>query len=211
MNRPQSLKKLIEALQKLPGVGPRSAQRMAESVIGMDYESAREIARALVRVKKNIRPCSTCFIHTEQDPCEICSDPDRDRSFICVVENSEDVLAFENAGSHNGLYHVLGGTLNPTRGVGPEKIRLRELFDRVSEGGVKEVLIATNPTLEGETTAAHIVKHLKRAGVRLTRPARGLPRGADLDYLDGETISHAYRARQEMDFSTEAGEEQPEE
>jgi recombination protein RecR len=198
MSRPRSIQKLIEELQKLPGVGPRSAQRMAESVLGMDYEDAREIARAVLRVKKLVKPCSVCFFYTEQDPCHICSDTGRDRSFICVVEANEDVVAIERSKTHNGVYHVLGGNLNLTRGVGPEKIRLQQLFDRVRKGGVNEVLIATNPTLEGETTANYIVKNLKPANVRLTRPARGLPRGADIDFLDGETLSQAHSARQDI-------------
>jgi recombination protein RecR len=198
MSRPRSLDELISALQKLPGVGPRSAQRMAESIIRMDYESARDIARSIVRVKKHIHPCSVCFNHTEQDPCVICANPERDAAFICVVEATEDVVAFERAKSHPGLYHVLGGTIHPTKGVGPDKIRLQELFNRVQKGGVSEILIATNPSLEGETTASYIIEHLKDSGVRLTRPARGLPRGADLDYLDSDTISHAFQARQEI-------------
>jgi len=171
---------------------------MAESILRMDYEDAREIARAIARAKKVVHPCPVCFNHTEQDPCEICADAERDAGFICVVEACEDVIAFERSHSHPGLYHVLGGTLNPQKGVGPDKIRLQELFDRIGKGGVKEVLIATNPSMEGETTAAYIIKNLRESGVRLTRPARGLPRGADLDYLDSETITHAYQARQEI-------------
>ena len=198
MSRPLSLTQLIDALQKLPGVGPRSAQRMAESILRMDYDSAREIARSIVRVKRSVHPCAICFNHTEQDPCEICANPERDASFICVVEASEDVVAFERAKSHPGVYHVLGGTIHPTKGIGPDRIRLQELFERVKKGGVREILIATNPSLEGETTASYIMEHLKDTSVRLTRPARGLPRGADLDYLDSDTISHAYQARQEI-------------
>jgi recombination protein RecR len=192
------LEELITALQNLPGVGPRSAQRMAESILRMDYELARELARSIVRAKKNVRSCSICFNHTEQDPCAICADTERDRSFICVVEASEDVVAFERSKAHTGVYHVLGGTINPTKGIGPERIRLKELADRAAKGGIKEILIATNPTLEGETTAAYIMKQLSASGALLTRPARGLPRGADLDYLDSDTISHAYQARQEI-------------
>ncbi len=200
MKRPLSLQKLIDALRKLPGVGPRSARRMAEAVLAMDYEEAREIGRAIVRAKKAIRPCSVCGIDTEQDPCEICSDETRDRSFVCVVESAEDVIAFESSGSHEGVYHVLGGTINYTRGSGPEKLNLASLFSRAGAGGIKEVLIATNPTLEGESTAAYIVKRLKNTGIKLTRPARGLPRGADIDFLDSETISIAHKERQEAFF-----------
>jgi recombination protein RecR len=206
MNRPKSIQQLIGDLQKLPGVGPRSAQRMAESILAMDYESARELARSIVRVRKNVHPCPICFFYTEDDPCSICSDPNRDKSFICVVEENEDVVAFERASVHSGLYHVLGGALKPSRGIGPERIRLQELFDRVRKGGVNEVLIATNPTLEGETTANYILKHLKSSNVRMTRPARGLPRGADIDYLDGETLSQAHGARRQIILDTD-GEE----
>jgi len=172
---------------------------MAESIVKMDYETAREMARAIVRVKKSISPCSSCFVNTEQNPCEICSDPERDHTFICVVEASEDVIAMESSKSHNGLYHVLGGNMNVVKGIGPDKIRVKELLDRVRSGGIKEVLIATNPTLDGETTASHIARQLTGMGIRVTRPARGLPRGADLDYLDGETLSHAYKLRQTVD------------
>jgi len=171
---------------------------MAESILGMDYEAAREIGRAIVRVKKAIITCEICFMNSEESPCEICSDSDRDHSFICVVEKSEDVLSIERSASHNGVYHVLGGAVAPTRGISPDKIRISELVDRVEKGGINEVLIATNPTLEGETTAAYIVKKLKSTGVKLTRPARGLPRGSNLDYLDEETISHAHISRQEI-------------
>ncbi len=198
MKRPQSLDDLITSLQNLPGVGPRSAQRMAESILKMDYELARELARSIVRARKSIHPCSICFNHTEQDPCEVCADEDRDRAFICVVEASADVVAFEKSKAHPGVYHVLGGTINLGKGFGPERIRIKELIGRVSKGGIREILIATNPTLEGETTASYIIQQLASSGVLLTRPARGLPRGADLDYLDSDTISHAYQERREI-------------
>ncbi len=198
MNRPRSLATLIEALQKFPGVGPRTAQRMADAVLSMDYEAAREISRAVLRVKKTIVNCSVCGIHTERDPCDICDNAARDRGFICVVEEDEDVFAFERSGAHPGVYHVLGGVIKANKGVGPDKLRIGQLAERVREGGVREILIATDPSLYGETTAAYIIELLKDTGIIMTRPARGIPTGADLDYLDSETLSHAYTERKEI-------------
>ena len=198
MPRPRSIKQLVDALQKLPGVGPRSGVRMAESILAMNYDDALELSRAVLRVKKSIIPCSVCCVHTEKDPCDICSDPDRDNGFICVVQEAEDVEAFERSRTHQGLYHVLGGLINPTRGIGPDKIRLFELYERVNAGNVREVLIATDPSVEGDATAAHIYQKLKGADVRLTRPARGIPMGADIDYLDGQTLKQAFSARLDL-------------
>jgi len=198
MARPYSINQLIEALQMLPGVGPRSAMRMAETILAMPYEDALELSRAVLRVKKAIKPCSVCFVHSDGDPCPVCSNPERDRSFICVVESADDVEAFERARSHPGVYHVLGGVINPSRGIGPDRIRMKELLERVKKGGVKEILIATDPSMEGDATASYILSQLRNSGVRVTRPARGIPMGADLDYLDGETLKHAYSSRMEI-------------
>lgn len=199
MNRPRSIAALMEALQKFPGVGPRTAQRMADAALEMEYDDALEISRAVLRVKKTIVNCAICGIHTERDPCDICDSSERDGGFICVVEEDEDVYAFERAGTHPGVYHVLGGVIKANKGVGPEKLRIGQLVERVRGGGVKEILIATDPSLSGETTAAYIIKLLKDTGVRITRPARGIPTGADLDYLDGETLSQAYRERKDIE------------
>ena len=199
MEYAKPITRLIDALKKLPGVGPRSAQRLAWHIIDRPYEDAVELARAVVRVKKCITPCSSCFNFTEKDPCPICSDPDRDKGFICVVEAPEDVAALERAHGHPGVYHVLGGAIKPSAGIGPNKIRIAELVARTQSGGIREVLVATNPTLEGEATAMYIAQALAAAKVRVTRPAHGIPTGADIDFLDGDTLVRALRARQ--DFS----------
>ena len=195
MDHSKPIKRLIQAFKSLPGVGPRSAQRMAWHILESDYDQARELARALVSVKKNIRPCSVCFNYTDTDPCVICDDETRDRSVVCVVETTEDVVALERSGGHTGLYHVLGGTIRPTAGIGPDKIRVRELLERIKEGAVEEVILATNPTVEGEATAIHIAEELAKHDVRVTRLARGIPMGADLDFLDGDTLAKALQAR----------------
>lgn len=202
MRRPRSLNQLVDALQKFPGVGPRTAQRMASAVLSMPYNDALEISRAVLRVKKTIITCSTCFTNTETDPCDICADEDRDKSFVCVVQDAEDVISFERAKSHPGLYHVLGGVINPNRGIGPEKIKVRELMERVSRGDVKEILLATDTSVPGDATAAYIISQLKGKGVKVTRLARGIPMGADIDYLDGETLQQAFYARREIDVTT---------
>ncbi|MEW5945275.1 MAG: recombination mediator RecR [bacterium] len=195
---PKPMRMLMDAFKKLPGIGPKAAYRMAVSILGMPYEEAREIARAIMLVKKSIALCSVCCNFTDVDPCLICSDGNRDQGFICVVEEPEDVEALERGGSHPGVYHVLGGRISALEGVGPEKLRVRELFERVKKGGVREVLIATDPNVEGEATAMHIARELKTLGVRATRPARGIPAGADIKYIDGDTLSQALRARQEL-------------
>lgn len=203
MKRPQSLKQLIEALQKFPGVGPRTAQRMAASILSMPYDDALEISRAVLRVKKTIVTCSKCYTFTETDPCDICSDEERDPAFLCVVQDAEDVISFERAKSHPGLYHVLGGAINPNRGIGPERVRIKELVERVSKGDVKEILLATDTSVPGDATAAYIISQLKGKNVKVTRLARGIPMGADIDYLDGETLQQAFYARREIDIKTE--------
>jgi len=195
---PKPINRLVEAFKKLPGVGPRSARRMAWHIIDSQYEEAVELARAIVRVKKSIKHCSICCNYTDLDPCAVCSDPARDRSVVCVVEAPEDVAALERAGWRQGVYHVLGGTINTASGAGPDKLRIDELVERVKKGEVREVLIATDPSVEGETTAIYLAKMLKPYNVRLTRPARGIPAGADIDFLDNDTLTGAFRSRQEI-------------
>ncbi len=196
--RPQSVVRLITALQMLPGVGPRTAQRMAESVLSMPVEDARELANAIANVKKHIKICSQCHTYTEEDPCPICSDPDRDRAFLCVVQTPDDVEAFEKARGHSGIYHVLRGVLNPSKGIGPERLTINSLLNRVEKEGVREVLVALDTSFEGEVTATYISEKLTPLGIKVTRPAMGIPMGADLDYLDGETIKRAFGARREI-------------
>lgn len=198
MEYPKPITRLIEAFRKLPGIGPRSAQRMAWHVLEGNYDAAVELARAVVGVKKSINRCSLCGYYTENDPCSVCSDVSRDKSMICVVESAEDMLAIERAGGYGGLYHVLGGTISPTAGRGPDAIRAQELADRVRGGNIQEIIIATNPTIEGEATTLYLVEMLQPFSVRITRPAHGIPMGADLDFLDGDTLTRAMKSRAEM-------------
>ena len=195
---PKPINQLVEAFKKLPGIGPRAARRLAWHIVDAPYSQAVELARAIVRVRKSIKPCSVCCNYTDTDPCAVCGDPARDRSVVCVVEAPEDVAALERAGWRQGVYHVLGGTINTSSGRGPENLRIKELLERVKTGEVKEVLLAMDPSVEGETTALYLAKMLKPLGVRLTRPARGIPANADMDFLDNDTLTGAMRSRQDI-------------
>ncbi|MBA4181705.1 MAG: recombination protein RecR [Anaerolinea sp.] len=195
---PEPITRLIEAFHKLPGVGPKSAQRLAYHILRAPEQDARNLAAALVEVKQRIMFCSVCLNITESDPCSYCQDPRRDRSIICVVEQPLDIMALERAGGFRGLYHVLHGVLNPMDGIGPEDIHIRELLTRLQSGEVKEVIMATNPSLEGEATSMYIQRLIGPAGVKVTRLARGLPSGADLEYTDDVTLARALEGRQEL-------------
>jgi recombination protein RecR len=195
---PRPLGKLIEELERMPGIGPKSAQRLAFHILERPEEEARELADAIIEVKQKIRYCSQCFNFTDVDPCAVCSDERRDRSIICVVAEPRDVLAMENTGEYAGLYHVLQGLISPLDNVGPEQLRVAELLERVRAGGVKEVIIATNPVVEGEATATYLAGILKPLGSKVTRIALGLPVGGDLDYADQLTITRALQGRTEM-------------
>lgn len=190
--------RLIEALHKLPGIGPKSAQRLTYYLLRSPETEARALAEAIVELKEKIILCSVCQNVTEADPCLLCDDPQRDRSAICVVEEPLDILALERAGGHHGLYHVLHGVISPMDGVGPEDIKVDELVLRVRSGGVQEVIMATNPNLEGEATAMYVSRLLTPMGVRVTRLARGLPTGADVEYADNVTLARALENRQEV-------------
>lgn len=190
--------RLLEELQRLPGVGPKSAQRLAYHILRSDDESAARLAEAVLEVKRAIHFCPQCFNFAEDELCDICSDPERDSSAICVVEEPRDVVAIERTGEFRGLYHVLQGAISPIDGIGPEQLRVRELIDRVGEGGVTEVVVATNPNVEGETTALYVARLLKPLGLRVTRIASGLPVGGDLEYADEVTLGRALEARREM-------------
>jgi recombination protein RecR len=190
--------RLIEAFHKLPGIGPKSAQRLTYHLLRAPVQDVRALADALVDLRERIVFCSVCQNVTEDDPCSVCTDPQRDRSVICVVEEPLDVLAIERSGSHNGLYHVLHGVLSPVEGVGPESIKLNELAARLRGGSVLEVIMATNPNLEGEATALYVSRLLASTGVRVTRLARGLPTGADLEYADDQTLARALENRQDV-------------
>ena len=187
---------LIDALHSLPGIGPKSAQRLAYYLIRMPSEEARSLAEAIVAVKERVVLCGQCFDITEADPCAICVDARRDRTRMCVVEEPLDVRALERTSSYSGLYHVLHGVISPINGVGPDDLRIRQLLERLRLGGVEEIVIATNPNVEGEATALYLQRLLEGLEVRITRPARGLPVGGDLEYADEVTLGRAMAGRQ---------------
>ena len=195
---PEPVARLIEALQKLPGVGPKSAQRMTFFLLKRPADEVGELSAALTALKTRIVHCSRCFNVTEEDPCRICGDPARDARSLCVVEEPNDLLAVERTGEFKGRYHVLMGALSPLDGIGPEDIRVRELLHRLDGESVDEVILATNPSVEGEATAIYLAKLLKPLGLRITRIARGLPVGGDLEYADEVTLSKALEGRKEM-------------
>ena len=193
-----SLARLVQELNKLPGIGPKSAQRLAYHVVRLPADEAGALAEAILGVKETIVLCTVCQNLTDTEPCQICGDPRRDKSQICVVEEPLDVLALERTHCFRGLYHVLHGVISPMNGVGPEDLKLKELLPRLEDGSVKEVIIATNPTLEGEATAMYIRRHITPAEVGVTHLARGLPVGGDLEYADELTLSRAFQGRQEL-------------
>ncbi len=194
-----SLARLIQELNKLPGIGPKSAQRLAYFIIRLPDEEAYDLANAISAVKQSIMFCSQCQNLTDASPCAVCANDRRNREQICVVEEPMDVLALERTHCYRGLYHVLHGVLSPLNGVGPDQLKLRELFARLSDGAVKEVVIATNPTLEGEATAMYISRHLTGTDVKVTHLARGLPVGGSLEYTDELTLSRAFQGRQAVE------------
>jgi recombination protein RecR len=187
--------RLIEQLNKLPGIGPKSAQRLAYYVIRMPAADANALSTAIGTVKDSITFCSTCQNITESDPCGVCGNPSRDRTRICVVQEPLDVLALERTSVFRGLYHVLHGIIDPMNNVGPEDLRIRELLARLSDGTVQEVVVATNPTIEGEATAMYIRQIVSPLGPNVTRLARGLPVGGDLEYADDLTLTRAFEGR----------------
>jgi recombination protein RecR len=190
--------RLIEEFHKLPGVGPKSAQRLTYYLLRAPQEEVRALAQAILEMKEKITFCSICQNVTDRDPCLICANSERDPSLLCVVEEPLDILALERTRSYNGLYHVLHGVISPMDGVGPEHLKVAELLERLKEGSVQEVILATNPNLEGEATAMYLGRLLRPLGVRVTRLARGLPSGADLEYADDLTLTRALEGRQEM-------------
>jgi recombination protein RecR len=190
--------KLIEELNRLPGIGPKSAQRLAYHLLRATNEEARALADAIVDVKERIKLCSVCQNTTDVEPCLLCSDQARERTVICVVEEPLDILAIERTRAHHGLYHVLHGSISPMDGIGPEQLKVRELLERLRDGVVKEVIMATNPNLEGEATSMFVSRLLQPLGVRVTRLARGLPMGGDLEYADDLTLARALENRQEF-------------
>lgn len=189
------IERLLAELERLPGIGPKSAQRIAYHVLISDAADAQRLADSIVEVKRTIGFCSQCFNFAEEDLCAVCADSRRDRTKICVVEEPRDVMAIERTGEFAGVYHVLQGALSPIDGRGPEQIRVRELVDRLGAGDVTEVVLATNPNAEGETTALYIARLIKPLDIRVTRIASGLPVGGDLEYADEVTLGRALEGR----------------
>jgi len=192
------LENLIEKLCGLPGIGPKSAQRMAFYLLSIPRDDAVEIARAIVEVKDKVRFCTVCFNISEGELCSVCTDTRRDESLICVVEEPRDVIAIERSGRFRGMYHVLGGAISPIDGVGPEELRFRELIGRLRDGKITELIAATNPNAEGEATALYMAQLVKPIGIRVTRLARGLPVGGDLEYADEVTLGRALDGRSDL-------------
>jgi recombination protein RecR len=197
---PESLQSLINALERLPGIGPKSASRLAFYFLRAPEEISQDLASALANLKANTSLCRECFNITEagRERCEVCESSQRDASLVCVVEEPLDVLALERTGGYKGKYHVLQGVLSPIEGIGPDDLKIKQLIARVGRGEIKEVILATNPSMEGDATALYLQQHLEPGGVRVTRLARGLPVGGDLEYADQNTLLRALSGRQEM-------------
>jgi len=191
--------RLIEEFYKLPGIGPKSAQRLAYYLLRMPASEAQALAAAILEVKEKITFCSICQNVTEVDPCRVCSSGQRDRTVICVVEEPLDILAIERTHAYRGLYHVLHGAISPMDGIGPEDLKIEELLQRLRSNEVREVIVASNPNLEGEATAMYLGRLLRPLGLKVTRLARGLPMGGDLEYADDVTLTRALEGRQEME------------
>lgn len=195
---PLPLKQLIENFAALPGIGRKTAQRLAFHVLDMPEEQAKAFAKAIVDAKSSIHNCKICQNFTDKEICDICSSPERDSSVICVVEDPKDVMAFERLQEYHGLYHVLHGLISPLNGIGPESIRIKELLQRLQSGDVREIIMATNPTIEGEATAMYLSKLLKPLGFKVSRLAFGIPIGGELEYADNVTLNRALENRTEL-------------
>ena len=193
-----AINKLIQAFNKLPGIGPKSAQRITFHLLRATEEQSQELAEAILSLKHKITLCSSCLNVTEADPCTICSNSERDHSKICIVEQPQDILALEHTGVYKGLYHVLHGAISPTEGIGTEDIKIKELLNRLQDSPAEEVILATNTNLEGEQTALYLSRLITPLGIRVTRLARGLPFGTELEYADDVTLTRAIEGRQEF-------------
>ncbi len=198
VNAAAPVARLVEEFHRLPGIGPKTAQRLTYHLIRMPEEQARSLAEAVLAVKDRIVLCSECYNITESDPCSVCSEPGRDQTSICVVEEALDALALERTRTYKGLYHVLHGVISPMNGIGPDDLKIQPLLGRIKRGNVQEIILATNPNLEGESTAMYIYKIISPLGVKVTHPARGLPVGGDLEYADEVTLGRAIEGRQEF-------------
>lgn len=190
--------RLLEELERLPGIGPKSAQRIAYWLLSAESADADRLADSIREVKRTIHFCPRCFNFAEEELCSVCADPKREAGVICVVEEPRDLVAVERTGEFHGSYHVLQGAISPIDGIGPERLRIRELIERLSDSSISEVVIATNPNVEGETTAVYLARLIKPLGIRVTRIASGLPVGGDLEYADEVTLGRALEARREM-------------
>ena len=193
-----SIEKLIESFEKLPSIGHKTAQRLAFYMLDQSKEEIKEFTDSIINAKNNLKLCSKCFNISDTNPCNICSNPKRDESIICVVEDVRDVIAMERTHEFNGLYHVLHGSISPMNGIGPEDIKLKELIARLSNEKIKEIILATNPRVEGEATSIYISKLVKPFGIKVTRIARGIPIGGDLEYTDEVTLAKALEGRREI-------------
>ena len=193
-----SIEKLIESFDRLPSIGNKTAARLAFYILDRPDEEVKEFVDSIINAKKNLKYCSKCFNISDTDPCVICSNPKRDNTIICVVEDVKDVVAMERTHEFKGLYHVLHGSISPMNGVGPDDIKIKELLSRIMEGNIKEVILATNPRVEGEATAMYISKLIKPLGIKVTRIAHGIPVGGDLEYTDEVTLSKALEGRREL-------------
>lgn len=193
-----SMNKLINELYKLPSIGPKSAQRLAFHILRGSKESALRLAEAIKEIKEKVKECSICGNNTENDPCQICQDSTRDKGLICVVEQVSDIVALEKTKEYHGVYHVLNGALSPLDGIKPEDIRIKELLDRIGRYEIKEIILATNPNIEGEATSLYLTKLIKPLGIKLSRIAYGLPVGGDLEYADEVTLVKALEGRKTL-------------
>lgn len=198
MRYPLPIQRLLEELERLPGIGPKSAQRIAYWLLTAENADAERLAEAITGVKRAIRFCERCYNFAEKELCEVCSDPEREVHTICVVEEPRDLSAIERTGGYHGVYHVLHGAISPIDGIGPERLKIHELITRLAAEDTSEVVIATNPNVEGETTALYLAKLIKPLGIRVTRIASGLPVGGDLEFADEVTLGRAMEARREM-------------
>lgn len=192
------LQNLIDELNRMPGVGPKSAQRIAFHLLKIPAEDAKRLAHAIIEAKDTVRWCTACFNVTDSELCRYCADDGRDRTQVCVVEEARDIVAIERSGAFKGRYHVLQGAISPIEGIGPDQLRVRELLQRLSDDAITELILATNPNVEGDATASYLARLLKPLGVRVTRLASGLPQGGDLEFADEVTLGHALEGRREL-------------
>lgn len=199
MKRPAAVKELIEELKRLPGIGQKTAERLSFYLMRGEKERVEKLAHAILNIKEKVILCSNCHGITEVDPCDICQDPKRDHNLICVVEEPYDVYVMENMGDYRGEYHVLMGVISPLDGIGPQDLTVEDLKTKVGKNGIREVILATNPDMEGESTAVYIARMLKGGGVKVTRIARGLPVGGDIEYADPVTLKKSMEGRMEID------------